>query len=119
MRARSRYRRGSCLFSYFIARWRDFAALSSLAKEALVTRAGFLPDSPGNRSQKTVMQIGRRPPMDEFGEDPNLSAIRGKPSFGVAGRNAQAVIDRTIKRRSAAQELGVFAVEMTHLFDDI
>ena len=61
----------------------------------------------------------RNPAVDQFSQDLELRFRIRKTAFGVAGIDAQAVIERAVERCRVAQKFGVGALQVTHGFDDI
>src|SRR5262245_7866682 len=59
------------------------------------------------------------PASDQIREDIELHLGRRQSSGGLAGPDPQTVIDSPIKRGRIAEEIGVFALKMTHLLDHI
>src|SRR6266436_4230158 len=60
-----------------------------------------------------------RPAMNQVGQKLELHLRRGELSGGLAGPDAQAVVDGPVEGGRVAEENGMLTLEVTHFLDDI
>src|ERR1051326_7324058 len=94
-------------------------SMSRTGEQTVEEFAGPLANFAQSQIQPLLVQGFRSPAFYQTGEHLKLRLRRGKAAFGMARDDPLAMIDGTVERSSFAEEVGVFAIEMTHLFDHV
>ncbi len=70
-------------------------------------------------AERALVEILRRPAVDQIGEHGDVRAVGRQAALSVSGKNAQAVVDGAIKRCCIPQKFGFLALEVSHFFDHV